>query len=215
MTPKDFRQDLAGIRQQLEDERRRLAELARAQRALEAERQRNSLLFRHAVSDAVPLARSTRAARPQPQNLPRRLPSQAAAPATVAASLSDGPDDIGAGATVAEEAFARDGIDQRTLRRLRRGDWPANGQLDLHGMTRDQARDATKGFVASAIGRGWRCIRIIHGKGLGSADQTPVLKVLVRRWLRQSVQVLAFADAPVSAGGSGASLILLKPADRQ
>jgi len=215
MTSKDFRQDLAGIRQQLEDERQRLAQHARAQRAHEDERQRNSQLFRKAIGYAVPLAHSNRAARPQPQTLPQRLPGQAAAPAAAAAFLSDGPDDFGAVAVGADQAFARDGIDQRTLRRLRRGDWPVNGQLDLHGMTRDQARGATEGFVASASGQGWRCIRIIHGKGLGSADQTPVLKVLVRRWLRQSVQVLAFADAPVSAGGSGASLILLKAADRK
>ena len=214
MASKDFRQDLAGVRQQLEDERRRLAELARTQRALEAERERNGQLFRQAIGDAVPLARSSRAARPQPRISPQRLPSQAQAPAAVAASLSDGPDDIGTGAIEAEEGFARNGIDQRTLRHLRRGDWPVCGQLDLHGMTRDQARSATEGFVANAIGQAWRCVRIIHGKGLGSADQAPVLKVLVRRWLRQSVQVLAFTDAPVTAGGSGAMLILLKPSDR-
>ena len=212
MAPKDFRQGLAGIRQQLEDERRRLQEAARVQRAVEAERQRNSQLFRDSVGDATPLTQSDRAARPRLRVVPQPL-SNASAPATVAAAarLSDGPDGIGPGDMDAGEAFVRDGIDQRTLRRLRRGDWAIHGQLDLHGMSREQARNATEDFLRGAMARGWRCVRIIHGKGLGSADQTPVLKMLVRRWLRQSAQVLAFTEAPVSAGGSGALLILLKP----
>jgi len=210
MAPKDFRQELAGIRQQLDDQRTRIAEVARIQRAHQAYRQRNSRLFRDAVGDAVPLALSDRVTRPQPQIAPRRMPGQPPAQAA-AATFSDGPDDIKTGAIEADDAFASDGIDQRTLRRLRGGEWPVNGQLDLHSMTRDQARSATEGFVVSATRKGWRCVRIIHGKGLGSADKTPVLKVLVRRWLRQSAQVLAFIDAPASAGGGGALLILLKP----
>ena len=210
MAPKDFQQELAGIRQQLDEQRKRIAEVARIKRAHQAERQRNSRLFRDAVGDAVPLARSDRATRPQPRIAPRRLPSQPPAQAA-AATLSDGPDDIKNAAIEADDAFASDGIDQRTLRRLRGGEWPVNGNLDLHGMTRDQARSATEDLVVSATRQGWRCVRIIHGKGLGSADKTPVLKVLVRRWLRQSAQVLAFINAPPSAGGGGALMVLLKP----
>lgn len=210
MALKDFRQDLAGLRQQLDDERRRLAETARARRAFEAESQRNSQLFRNSVGDAVPLAPSDRAARPRPRISPQPRPSVASAQLAAVASLSDGPDGV-EGAIEQGETFVRNGIDQRTLRRLRRGELPVNGQLDLHGMTRDRARSATEGFLMSALGQGWRCVRIIHGKGLGSTDQTPVLKTLVRRWLRQSAQVLAFTNAPVSAGGDGALLILLKP----
>ena len=210
MALKDFRQDLAGLRQQLDDERRRLAETARARRAFEAESQRNSQLFRNSVGDAVPLAPSDRAARPRPRISPQPRPSVASAQLAAVASLSDGPDGV-EGAIEQGETFVRNGIDQRTLRRLRRGELPVNGQFDLHGMTRDQARNATTDFVSGALGQGWRCVRIIHGKGLGSADRTPVLKMLVRRWLRQSAQVLAFTDAPLSAGGSGALLVLLKP----
>ena len=214
MALKDFRQYLAEIRQQLDAEQRRLAELARAQRALEAERQRNSQLFRTSVGDAVPLAPSDRAPRPRPRISPQPRPS--AVPAQVAAvtSLSDGPDSIG-GAVDESDSFARDGIDQRALGRLQRGDWPVRGRIDLHGMTRDQARNATDDFLRGAVAQGWRCVRLIHGKGLGSADQAPVLKMLVRRWLRQSAPVLAYTDAPAAAGGSGALLILLKPAGTQ
>ena len=214
MARKDFRQDLAGIRQQLDDERLRLAEAARARRALEAETRRNSQLFRNSVADAVPLAPSDRAARPRPRISPQLLPSVAAAQVAAVASLSDGPDGIG-GVVDESDSFARDGIDQRTLRRLQRGDWPVRGRIDLHGMTRDQARCATENFLRDAVAQGWRCVRLIHGKGLGSADQAPVLKMLVRRWLRQSAPVLAYTDAPAAAGGSGALLILLKPAGTQ
>ena len=211
MALKDFRLDLAGIRQRLDAARRRSDEASRAQRALETERRRNSQLFRDVVGDAVPLAPSSRAPRPQPPIVPRPKPVLAPAQAAAVASLSDGPDNIEA-AFEESDSFARDGIDQRSLRRLRRGELAVGGQLDLHGMTRDRARSATERFVLSAVVQGWRCVRIIHGKGLGSADQTPVLKTLVRRWLRQSAQVLAFTDAPAASGGSGALLILLAPA---
>ncbi len=214
MARKDYRQDLAGIRQQLGEERLRLAEAAREQRALEALRQRNSQLFRNSVGDAVPIAPSDRAARPRPRISPQPLPKAVPARGAAVASLSDGPDNVG-GAADESDSFARDGIDQRTMRRLQRGDWPARGRIDLHGMTRDQARNATDEFLRDAVAQGWRCVRLIHGKGLGSADQAPVLKMLVRRWLRQSAPVLAYTDAPAAAGGSGALLILLKPPGSQ
>ena len=212
MATKDFRQDLAAVRQRLDEQRLRQQVAARAQRAQEAERQRDSRLFRDAVGDAVLLAPVARAPRVRPPAAPHPLKALPPTPVAAVARLSDGPADGAEGALDTRTEFARDGLEPGALRRLRRGDWPVSGQLDLHGMTRDQARDASAAFVGTAFDEGWRCVRIIHGKGLGSTGQAPVLKGLVRRWLRQIGQVLAFCEAPAPGGGGGALLILLKAA---
>ncbi len=83
-------------------------------------------------------------------------------------------------------------------------------QLDLHGMRTDEAREALADFLRNATRRGLRCVRVIHGKGLGSLNRQPVLKEKVMRWLTQRQEVIAFCQAPPFAGGGGALLVLLK-----
>ena len=107
-------------------------------------------------------------------------------------------------------SFARDGIGADTLRKLRRGHWVIQAQLDLHGLRRDEAREALAEFLRQAIRRGLRCVRVIHGKGLGSVNKEPVLKGRVRNWLAQKQEVLAFCQARAADGGSGALVVLLK-----
>ncbi|NTV11163.1 MAG: DNA mismatch repair protein MutS, partial [Zoogloea sp.] len=86
------------------------------------------------------------------------------------------------------------------------------GELDLHGMTRDEARAALARFVATSLQQGLRCIRLIHGKGLGSPGRLPILKHLSRGWLAQRDDILAFCQARPHDGGDGALLILLRTA---
>jgi DNA-nicking Smr family endonuclease len=107
-------------------------------------------------------------------------------------------------------SFARNGIGPDVMRKLRRGHWTIQQQLDLHGLRRDEAREALAEFLRLAARRGWRCVRIIHGKGLGSVNKEPVLKSKVRNWLVQKEEVLAFCQATAAEGGSGALLVLLK-----
>ncbi|MDT8363032.1 MAG: Smr/MutS family protein [Nitrosomonas sp.] len=107
-------------------------------------------------------------------------------------------------------SFIRPGLQRQTLRRLRRGDWPVQAQLDLHGLTREAARRALIVFLADCIQQGYRCVRVIHGKGLGSTDKQPVLKMLTGNWLAQHESVLAFCQARQEKGGSGALEVLLK-----
>ena len=83
-------------------------------------------------------------------------------------------------------------------------------ELDLHGLTTDEAHDALSDFIVNARARRYRCVRVIHGKGLSSPAKEPVLKGKVRRWLAHWDEVLAYAEAPQHAGGGGAVLILLK-----
>lgn len=109
-----------------------------------------------------------------------------------------------------EQTFVRPGIGTDVLTKLRRGHWSVQGELDLHGLTSEEARDRLADFLLDARARGARCVRVIHGKGLTSPRKEPVLKGKVRRWLAHWDDVLAYSEAPRHAGGGGAVLILLK-----
>ena len=109
-----------------------------------------------------------------------------------------------------ELAFLRDGLSRQVLRKLRRGHWVVQDELDLHGMNRVQAADAVAEFLRRCRARRFRCVRIVHGKGLGSRNREPVLKGKLRKWLAVRDEVLGFCQAPAADGGSGAVLILLK-----
>ena len=98
------------------------------------------------------------------------------------------------------------------VRKLRRGVWAIQGQLDLHGLRRDEARERLGAFLRDADRHGLRCVRVIHGKGHGSPGREPVLKAKVKSWLAQKSEVIAFTQARAADGGHGALLVLLRPA---
>ena len=108
-------------------------------------------------------------------------------------------------------SFRRPEIGPDVTRKLRRGGWSIQGQLDLHGLRRDDAREALSHFIKDAKKVGWRCVRIVHGKGLGSPGKTPVLNSKVQGWLIQKQEVLAFVQARPAHGGAGALVVLLAP----
>lgn len=107
-------------------------------------------------------------------------------------------------------SFRRDGLSLRDFRRLKRGDYAVQDEIDLHTMTVAQATLALAQFLADANERGYSCVRVIHGKGYRSGPQGPVLKKLVDQALRTRKQVLGFASAPLNQGGQGAALVLLR-----
>lgn len=113
-----------------------------------------------------------------------------------------------------EQTYVRAGIGSDVLARLRRGHWALQGELDLHGLTSEEARDRLADFLLDARARGARCVRVIHGKGLGSKNRLPVLKHKLRHWLMQREDVLAFCQARAIDGGAGAVIVLLKSASR-
>lgn len=117
------------------------------------------------------------------------------------------PDELDTGE---ELLFARNGIQSTVLRKLRRGQFSIEAELDLHRMTSDQARQAIADFLPRMGQSGKRCVRIIHGKGHGSFNKMPVLKNKVNHWLRQRDEVLAFCSARPVDGGTGALYVLLK-----
>ena len=109
-----------------------------------------------------------------------------------------------------DRLFLRDGLPRDILRKLRRAHWVIQDELDLHGMTADEAALATDAFLAECVRLGIRCVRIVHGKGLRSKGKEPVLKHRIRRLLQRRDPVLAYVEPKAIDGGGGAVVVLLK-----
>jgi DNA-nicking Smr family endonuclease len=175
--------------------------------------------FRAAVRDVTPLVqtptaaglvkRSARAkvrnaAVPAMENLEESMPligDHAAHPGGAAEDAITGNETL---------SFQRAGVRIQTVRRLRRGLYPIESELDLHGLSQTAARQQLADFIAQSRGAGCRCVRIIHGKGYRSGARGPVLKVAVNLWLRRHLDVMAFVSARAIDGGSGAVYVLLR-----
>jgi DNA-nicking Smr family endonuclease len=173
-----------------------------------------AMLFRRAVADVVPLPPSNRAdvAPPRPKPIARqRLRDEQQ---VLIDALADPWDWEAALSTGEELVFSRPGVPAAALRKLRRGGWVIQGELDLHGHTGDEARVALAAFLNRCMKDDRRCVRIIHGKGHGSKNRLPVLKNKVRHWLTQREDVLAFCQARTVDGGAGAVIVLLKSSSR-
>ena len=183
--------------------------------------------FRAAVRDVKPLTQT-----PPPAGLSKRKPRaglrKAASPALdnldetmplVAAGLPEenavhtGAVQTGAVQTVTGDgplSFQRAGVRLQVMRRLRRGLYPIEDELDLHGLTQTAARERLADFLARSRDGGCRCVRIIHGKGYRSGVRGPVLKTAVNLWLRRHSDVMAFVSARAIDGGAGAMYVLLR-----
>ena len=107
-------------------------------------------------------------------------------------------------------SFRRPGVGRDVTHKLRKGEWSIQREIDLHGLRSDEARQALADFIREAHKHGLRCLRVVHGKGLGSPGKTPVLKSKVHSWLVQKNQVMAFVQAKPAEGGAGALVVLLK-----
>ena len=162
-------------------------------------------VFRAAVRDVTPLA--------TPAVLPgtaRPRPARRRAPIVESASLGDVVAADDAPGAADPLSYRRPGVRDQTLRHLRRGRYPVEDELDLHGLSQSAARDHLAEFIASSSRAGLRCVRIVHGKGYRSGARGPVLKVGVNTWLRRHADVLAFTSARVIDGGTGAVYVLLR-----
>jgi DNA-nicking Smr family endonuclease len=207
--------ELADLRDALKAQAEaRRVELQRAQAERER-REREARVFRDAMADAAPLRPSGRVERrpePSPAHpLQRQLDERAA----LAASMSDEIDIERILDTDESLSFRRETVGADVVARLRRGHWVVQGQIDLHGLRVEEARDALAAFVGASLKAGHRCLRVIHGKGLGSVGREPVLKGKVLKWLVQRDEVLALCQARPTDGGAGALIVLLRPGERK
>ena len=173
----------------------------------------DAALFRAAVGEVKPLPETGRVAPQVAARKPvlRRAGSdQQTSASRPGGSTTDTLSDFAPEDTT--EDYLGNGLSRMTLRKLRRGSWPVQDSLDLHGNTSEAARKLLQLFLQEATGRGLRCVLVIHGKGLNSQDGEGVLRKLTRHWLTQHPQVLAFCNAQPRDGGSGAVVVLLKAA---
>lgn len=204
-------QDLKQVRQALlaqrERERAEQAALEAEKKKREAEQQ----LFARAVGAVSPLPdrKQGRLARAPAQPVPRQFQQDEAA--ALRDSLSDEFDVSTLLDTDEALSFRRPGVGPDITRKLRKGDWTIQREIDLHGLRSDEARVALAEFIREAHRQGLRCVRVVHGKGLGSPGKTPVLKNKVHSWLVQKQQVMAFVQAKPAEGGAGALVVLLTP----
>ncbi len=202
--------DLHTLRDALLERARLAAEQAARERATRIAAERTRRLFADAVGRVNPLPPDGTAASsaPRPEPLPRQR--EADEQAALQEALSDEVDLETLLLTDDGLSFHREGVAPDVVARLRRGHWAIQRELDLHGLRREEARDELTAFLREARLRGWRCLRVVHGKGLGSPGREPVLKGKVQRWLGQHRDVLAFTQASGPQGGAGALIVLLR-----
>ncbi|MFD2425171.1 Smr/MutS family protein [Ralstonia solanacearum] len=202
--------DLAALRKQIKQEtEQREAERQRAEAAArQAEAEAN--LFRASIGEVSALRQNKRVEHPRNPPAPDPVHSRAEEQTVLRDSLSDEFDIDNLLETDDTLSYRRPGIGDDVLKKLRRGEWATQDEIDLHGLRRDEAREALAAFLRRAVQRGIRCVRVVHGKGLGSPDKAPVLKGKVRSWLVQKEEVIAFVEPRSTAGGAGAVLVLLR-----
>ncbi len=203
--------DLELLRKALRDAEREAAAAAAHAQAEVARLNRERDLFARSVGTVVPLRPPSRAPQrsPRPQPEPRQRQRDEAA--VLAESISDEFDVESLLDTDEALSFRRRGVGPEVVRKLRRGVWAIQAELDLHGLRRDEARERLAAFLREAVRGGLRCVRVVHGKGNGSPGREPVLKGKVRNWLVQKDEVIAFAQARAQDGGHGALIVLLRP----
>ena len=209
---RDFK-DLKLVRRELQARARQEAERLAALAAIAARIKAEQELFARAIGRVMALAPQHRPgqkasvlrAKPPPIAEQQRLDEAS----VMREALSDEFDVETLLHTDETLSFRRPGMGPDVVRKLRQGSWSIQRQLDLHGFRREDARDALGAFIREANKAGVRCVRVVHGKGLGSPGRTPVLKGKVHGWLIQKKEVLAFVQARPLEGGAGAVVVLL------
>ncbi|QXL85874.1 Smr/MutS family protein [Comamonas sp. NLF-1-9] len=204
--------ELGLLRRALQHAREQEAARQRAQEQARQQAWAAQHLFEAAVGKVKPLKSGAErhwSAPPAPE--PRPLQREKDERQVLQESLSD-EFDVSTLLDVDDQmSFRRPGIGLDVTRKLRAGHWSLQGQLDLHGLRQGEAREALGMFIRLSHRAGLRCVRVIHGKGLGSPGKTPVLKGRVQAWLAQKREVLAFVQARPAEGGAGALVVLLQP----
>lgn len=203
--------DLKLVKREIEETARKraeaAAELARTQQQAISEKN----LFVRAAGAVQPLADKRRVMLKKSTPVASQMQYQRDEKAVLKEAISD---EFDVGTLLDTDdllSFRQPGIGPDVTRKLRRGDWSIQRQIDLHGMRRDEARERLSIFIREAKQQGIRCVRVVHGKGLGSPGKTPVLKSRVHSWLVQKQEVLAFVQAKPADGGAGALVVLLVP----
>ena len=169
----------------------------------------DSGIFRRLMGDTRPITQDKRAPDYRPKPRPEARFRREDEHWVLKESLEADIDEIETGAGEALR-FHRPTVGRRTMRKLARGNYSVQAEIDLHGLTVPEAKDALRQFIKASGYRGHTCVRIVHGKGLGSGNRGPILKTKVNNWLRRCGEVLAFVSTRQVHGGTGAVYVLLR-----
>ena len=201
--------DLKQVKREIEAQALKASQIA-AQLVIERRKTASEKdLFIRAAGKVQPMPERRRVVLKKDPPPPKPMQYQLDEQAVLIEAISD-EFDVGTLLDVDENlSFRRPGIGIDVARKLRRGDWSIQRQIDLHGLRRDEAREKLSFFIREAFKQGIRCVRVVHGKGLGSPGKAPVLKSRVHSWLVQKNEVLAFVQAKPADGGGGALVVLL------
>ena len=169
----------------------------------------DSSLFRRLMGDTRPIEQDKRAPDYKPKPRPKARFTREDENAVLKESLEADIDEIETGAGESLR-FNRPSVGKRTMRKLARGNFSVQGEIDLHGLTVPEAKDALREFIKESGLHHHTCVRVVHGKGLGSGHRGPILKIKVNNWLRRWGEVLAFVSTRQVHGGTGAVYVLLR-----
>ncbi|WP_296530901.1 Smr/MutS family protein [Rhodoferax sp.] len=201
--------DLKVVKKAIAEQAKQRSEQASAQVKAVKQAASDKDLFVRAAGVVQPLTHKPKVLHKVEQKVPLMMQYQQDEKAVLKEAISD---EFDVGTLLDSDdllSFRRPGIGPDVTRKLRRGDWSIQRQLDLHGLRRDDAREVLSIFIREAFKQGIRCVRVVHGKGLGSLGKAPILKSRVHSWLVQKNEVLAFVQAKPADGGGGALLVLL------
>ncbi len=204
-------QDLKLVQKKLAEQQKLAAVQEAARQEAERRRRAEEDLFKRAAGAVKPIRQPPRVPLATEQPAPIPVQQQLDDQRVLLESLSDEFDASTLLDVDDAMSFRRPGIGTDVTRKLRQGHWSIQRELDLHGLRRDDAREILGTFIRDAHKHGVRCVRVVHGKGLGSPGKVPVLKGKVHSWLIQKNEVLAFVQARADEGGAGAVVVLLTP----
>ena len=204
--------DLQRIREKLAAQEALRAQAEAVRKESERRARAEAELFLRAAGKVQPLPDKRRAKIDKTQPPPIPVQTQLDEQSVLLESISDDFDVTTLLDTDDALSFRRPGIGADITRKLRKGEWTIQRELDLHGLRREEAREALGAFIRECMKAGTRCVRVVHGKGLGSPGKEPVLKAKVQGWLIQKNEVMAFVQGKPSQGGAGALVVLLRPA---
>jgi DNA-nicking Smr family endonuclease len=202
--------DLKLVKKEIERQAAEKAALELAKREAEKKRKAEKELFAISVGRVKPMIAEKKALLLPELPAPIPVQTQLDEQSVLREALSDEWDTGSLLDTDEALSFRRPGIGVDVVRKLRRGEWAVQAQLDLHNLRTEEARDALGQFIREKHKNGIRCVRVVHGKGLGSPGKVSVLKPKVQSWLIQKNQVLAFVQATPAQGGAGALVVLLQ-----
>jgi DNA-nicking Smr family endonuclease len=202
--------DLKLVKKEIERQAAEKAALELAKREAEKKRKAEKELFAMSVGRVKPMIAEKKALLLPELPAPIPVQTQLDEQSVLREALSDEWDTGSLLDTDEALSFRRPGIGVDVVRKLRRGEWAVQAQLDLHNLRTEEARDALGQFIREKHKNGIRCVRVVHGKGLGSPGKVSVLKPKVQSWLIQKNQVLAFVQATPAQGGAGALVVLLQ-----